>query len=277
MAACCAGVAAGSAAPAGSFRSVDPVITSVYPVAHPRGLLVTTGGWAYCLQVQSLARVEGYTLLCGRYSSDGYTGPGLRPQRHLDWGNPSYLASFARSITALHRRVGGSLVLIGVSYSGYGVAVLASQHPELRPTRLIVIDSFLDLVARRSRLPATHETAREIDAETGGSPTALAKRSVSPEGLAALLRSGTRLTVIWSVSAEEKRYFNGATCDRTANAATIAATAQLLDRPITVWVTQSRHGQDLWHWGKRIMDGQSPGLPVVIPASGEIPVTAICA
>ena len=103
----------------------------------------------------------GYTLACGRYYRDGYTGFGLRSQRHLDWGDPAYLTSYARKINALHRVVGGELVLIGVSYSGFGVATLASHHPELHPNRLIVIDSFLDLAARRmTAVPPSHGTGR---------------------------------------------------------------------------------------------------------------------
>ena len=116
--------------------------------------MVTSGGWAYCEQVRALARRTGYTLLCGRYANDGYTGPGLRAERHLDWGNPAYLDSLARKVRAAHRRVGGELVLIGVSYSGFGVATLASHHPELQPDRLIAIDTYLELVPRRAALPA---------------------------------------------------------------------------------------------------------------------------
>ena len=131
--------------------------------------MVTSGGWAYCEQVRALARRTGYTLLCGRYANDGYTGPGLRAERHLDWGNPAYLDSLARRVRTAHRKVGGELVLIGVSYSGFGVATLASHHPELQPDRLIAIDTYLELVPRRAALPASHQTARDIDAETSGS------------------------------------------------------------------------------------------------------------
>src|SRR5436190_20418894 len=162
--------------------------------------MVTTGGWAYCEQLRRLARRTRYTLLCGRYAKDGYLGPGLRSQRHLDWGNPAYLASFARAIARTHARVGGRLVLAGVSYSGFGVATLASHHPELRPDRLIVIDSFLDLAARRAAALSASETAIEIDTATGGSAAALAARSASVAGLAQLIRSGTELTAVWSIS-----------------------------------------------------------------------------
>lgn len=257
--------------------AIDPAIATTYPVAHPHGLMATTGGWAYCLQMQALARRSGYTLICGRYAKDGYTGYGLRSQRHLDWGNPSYLASFASKIAGLHRQVGGPLVLIGVSYSGFGVATLASHHPELRPARLIVIDSFLDLVARRASLPSGQETAREIDAETGGTVSALRSRSVSVAGLADLVQNGTTLNVIWSTAPEEKREFAGATCDRTADAETLQQLADRLGRPITGWVTQSRHGHDLWNHGRQIMAGREPGVAVPFRPGRPIPSAATCA
>src|SRR5262249_45044564 len=106
---------------------------------------------------------SGYTLLCGTYEKDGYLGAGPRSRRHLDLGKRCLSGSVRHQIEALHGRVGGELVVIGVSYSGFGVATIASHHPELRPDRLIVFDSYLDLPARRSKLPDSHETAREID------------------------------------------------------------------------------------------------------------------
>jgi pimeloyl-ACP methyl ester carboxylesterase len=267
---------AAAAAASCADGSVDPAVTSVYPVAHPRGLMVTSGGWPYCLQVQALAAHSGYTLLCGRYFKDGYLGYGLRAERHLDWGDPAYLASFARKIQALHRTVGGKLVLIGVSYSGFGVATLASHHPELRPDRLIVIDSYLDLVARRTSLPPTHPTAREIDAETGGSVTALRERTVSVAGLARLAQQGTQLTVIWSTSPDEQREFAGATCDRTANASVLARLANALGTHVSGWVTQNRHGHDLWDRGQAIMAGKTPGVEVTFRPGAAIPTGAYC-
>ena len=254
----------------------DPAPTWTYPVSHPQGLMVTSGGWAYCEQVRQLARDQNYTLLCGRYVKDGYLGPGLRRLRHEDWGNPAYLARFAEKIQAAHRRVGGKLVLIGVSYSGFGVATLASHHPEIRPDELFVVDSYLDLVARRAKLPDTHETAREIDAETGGSLEALRQRSVGVAGLARLVRSGTRLTVVWSVSPGEQHFFNGATCDRTANARTLARLAETLHYPIRAWVTEDRHGVDLWRYGGRLLQGRTPGRPVTFRADGVIPPGSVC-
>lgn len=254
----------------------DPVITTVYPVHDSRGLMVTSGGWAYCEQVRAIARRTRYTLLCGRYYKDQYLGPGLRSRRHLDWGDPRYLARFAEKIGAVHQRVGGGLILIGVSYSGFGVATLASHRPEMAPDRLIVIDSYLDLPARRKQLPDSHETAREIDEETGGSEAAVRQRSVSAEGLARLVQDGTRLTVIWSVSDDEQRYFHSATCNREANAETLSQLARSLGRPISAWVTQSRHGQDLWHYGVRIVEGYSPGRRVVFRPDGLIPPGSVC-
>jgi pimeloyl-ACP methyl ester carboxylesterase len=258
-------------------RAAEPVISTILPVAHSRGLMVTSGGWGYCEQVRSLARRTRYTLLCGRYYKDGYLGPQLRSKRHLDWGNPRYLARFAETIRATHRRVGGELLLIGVSYSGFGVATLASHHPEIRPDRVVVIDSYLDLVARRRQLPSSHETAQEIDEETAGSETALRNRSAGVEGLARLIRGGTRLTVIWSVSEDERRLFRGATCNREASAATLARLASTLGRPIPAWVTQSRHGHDLWNRGVDIVRGHNPGRRLTFTPSGRIPEGATCA
>ncbi len=257
-------------------RVTDPAITSVYAVAHPLGVMVTTGGWPYCLQIQALARRTGYTLLCSRYYKDGYLGYGLRSQRHLDWGDPAYLVSLAAKVEALHKSVGGKLVLIGVSYSGFGVATFASHHPELQPDRVIVIDSFLDLIARRQALPPTHETAKEIDSETGGSQAALEQRTVSVGGLAQLVRGGTELTVIWSISADEQREFAGATCDRTANAGVLEQLASTLGSSVFGWVTHSKHGHDLWDRGGAIIAGKVRGRRVTFRPNAPIPSDAVC-
>jgi pimeloyl-ACP methyl ester carboxylesterase len=256
--------------------AAGPALVTRYPVAKPRGVMVTTGGWGYCEQVRKLAHNTGYELLCGRYDKDGYVGPGLRSQRHLDWGNPAYLGELARAVAAAHRQVGGELVLVGVSYSGFGVATLASHHPELRPDRLVVVDSYLDLVARRNHLPDNHETAREIDAEVGTSQAALQQRSVSVPGLARLARTGTRLTIVWSISDEERRFFDGATCDRTANAETLARLARTLGRPVRAFVTVTRHGHNLWNHGPAIVRGNPPGRSVVFRPDGAIPPGSVC-
>jgi hypothetical protein len=270
------GVAGLAAAPAADrLGAVDPAVVTVYAAAQPRGVLATSGGWAYCLQVQALARRFHFTLVCGRYYRDGYTGYGLRSRRLLDWGDPPYLASFASKIEAIHRRVGGELVLLGVSYSGFGVATLASHHPELRPHRLVVIDSFLDLAARRAAA-GPDGTGAEIDAVTGGSAAALGVRTVSVDGLARLVREGTQLTVVWSVAAGERREFAGATCDLHANAATLADLAVALGRPVHAWVTQSRHGHDLWDSGRRIIAGRPPGREFVFGPDGRVPSGSIC-
>lgn len=256
--------------------ALDPAITTVYPVKQPRGLMVTTGGWAYCEQVRKLARRTGYTLVCGTFYMDGYLGLGLRSKRHVDWGNPEYLASYARKIEALRARIGGELILIGVSYSGFGVATLASHHPELRPSRVIVIDSYLDLVNRRTHAPNSSPTAREIDGETGGILGELEARSVSAAGLAEVIRQGARVSMMWSVSPEEASRYRGATCDETASASTLAKAAALLRRPIPAWVTESRHGTTLWHFGDRIMAGRYPGTRVVFRPDGVIPNGSTC-
>jgi hypothetical protein len=270
-----AGVSLVAAGGDSGLAAGDPAVVTVYSVAHPKGLMATSGGWAYCLQLQALARRSGFTLLCGRYALDGYTGYGLRSARHLDWGDPAYLASLAAKIEAVHARVGGELVLAGVSYSGFGVATLASHHPELRPDRLIVIDSYLDLVARHAAA-GSGATAAEIDAATGGSAATLASRSVSVSGLAALVRDGTELTVIWSISPDEKREFGGATCNKDANAAVLAQLADALGREVKAWVTESRHGHDLWDSGRRIIAGRSPGREVVFEPGGGVPAGSTC-
>jgi pimeloyl-ACP methyl ester carboxylesterase len=254
---------------------VDPAILTVYPVGKPHGVLVTSGGWAYCMQMQALARRFRYTLGCGSYYRDGYTDYGLRAERRLDWGDPAYLHSLARKVAALHAHVGGDLILAGVSYSGFSVATLASHHPELRPVRLIVIDSFLDLAARRSAAGSS-STGTEIDAATGGSAAEIAVRTVSVPGLAQLVRQGTQLTVIWSIAQGERREFNGATCAHNANAATLSQLAVALRRPVQGWVTESRHGHDLWDSGRRIMAGHPPGRLVTFPPDGRIPAGSSC-
>lgn len=263
--------------PEPTVLSASPLIATIHPARDPVGLMVTTGGWAYCEQLRPIARRTRHTLLCGRYERDGYLGPGLRPKRRLDWGNPAYLGRLADRAAALHRRIGGKLVLIGVSYSGFGVATLATHHPELRPDRLIVIDSYFDLAARRSLLPDAHETAREIDGEAGTSPTELRRRSASAAGLARLVRSGTDLVAVWSVSEDERRRFNGATCGRSASAATLARVARLVGRPVFGWVTRRRHGGNLWRHGASIVQGSRPGTRITFPQDGTIPDGSYCA
>lgn len=252
----------------------DAILT-VVEQPHTKGVVVTTGGWAYCQQLRALARHGELTLLCGRFRKDGYVGPGLRPQRHLDWGNPRYLRALAHEASAVHDRVGGELLFVGVSYSGFGVATLASRHPELRPDRLIVIDSYLDLAARRSAA-GTGRIGREIDIETGGSTAALHERSVRVDGLAELVATGTRLQVIWSIAPDEEREFNGATCNLAANATTLQRLANALAEPVPGWVTTNRHGHDLWDHGREILRGELPGKKVVFRPGGTVPPRAVC-
>ena len=85
--------------------STSPLVADVYPSSRPAGLMVTSGGWAYCEQMRPVARRTRHTLLCGRYARDGYLGPGLRAKRQLDWGNAAYLARLA---TAAAGSTGGS-------------------------------------------------------------------------------------------------------------------------------------------------------------------------
>jgi len=251
-------------------------IVTMYPVEHPTGLMVTSGGWGYCQQVRALARNSRLELLCGRYWKDEYVGHGLRARRHVDWGESRYLAELSEAVRAQHRRIGGKLVFIGVSYSGFGVATLVSHHPELRPDRVIVIDSYFDLVARRRHASDTGIIAREIDTETGGSQAELRRRSARIPGLVQLVRAGTTLTVVWSVSEEERRVLNAATCARDANAETLQRVADTARRRVEGWVTHSRHGHDLWDHGRRIVAGRPPGRRVVFTPGGTIPEWSVC-
>lgn len=259
----------------GRTHSAGSAIVSVYDTPDPRGVMVTSGGWAYCQQVRKLARNAGFTLLCGRYPKDGYLGLGQRPLRHLDWGNPAYLSALANEARALHEHVGGELVLLGVSYSGFGVATLASHHPELRPDRLIVIDSYLDLAARRAAAGSAG-IGREIDLETGGSETAIAARNVRADRLARLVTTGVQLQVIWSIAPDEAREFKGATCNHDANAAVLQRLADALGKPVPGWVTENRHGHDLWDHGRKILHGQLPGRKVLFRPGGAVPADAVC-
>lgn len=259
-----------------SVIPAGPLVATVHPASDPVGLMVTSGGWAYCEQMRPVARRTRYTLLCGRYRLDGYVGPGTRSRRQLDWGNPAYLARLADTARSVHDDVGGKLVLVGVSYSGFGVAALAGRHPELRPDRLIVIDSYFDLVARRRALPDLHETAIEIDAGVGASEAALRERSVTAARLARLVRAGTDLVVIWTTSDDERRRFNAATCGRNASAATLAGVATVLGRPVGANVTRSGHGRNLWRFGARIVRGWVPGRKVTFLPGRGIPPGSFC-
>jgi hypothetical protein len=176
----------------------------------------------------------------------------------------------------MHRDVGGELVLVGVSYSGFGVATLAAHHPELRPDRLIVLDSYFDLAARRELLPDRHATAVEIDREVGAGQAALAARSASPQALARVVRDGTELTVVWTISEDERRRFNGATCGPEASAGTLARVANALGRPVAGSVTRGPHGRNLWRYGARIVGGWTPGRRIVFRPGAGIPPGSYC-
>ena len=269
-------VAAADRPPRSTVVDAGPLVASVHRVDEPVGLMVTSGGWAYCEQMRPIARRTGYTLLCGRFTLDHYVSTGTRSGRHLDWGEPAYLKRFAGLIASLHRDVGGELVLIGVSYSGFGVATLAAHHPELRPDRLIVLDSYFDLVARRRALPDRHETAVEIDDEVGTSTAALTSRSASAAGIARLVREGTELTVVWTISEDERRRFNAATCGQDASARTLARVATALRRPVNGWVTHGPHGRNLWRFGSRIVGGWTPGTKVTFRPGRGIPPGSYC-
>ena len=129
--------------PATPRRARDRLSLSVPAASRADG---DHGRVAHCANTQRLAREAGYTLLCGRYAKDGYTWYDLRAKRHLDWGNLSI--SPVRSRDRARSQAGGWAaglrrgVVLRLRDGDTRVA-----SPELRPSRLIVVDSYLDLVA----------------------------------------------------------------------------------------------------------------------------------
>ena len=178
-------------------------------------LLMTVGGPVYCMQLEALARKVGASLACADYAANGYRGVGSRANRREDWGNSAYLADVAK--IPGHLRGQGvrisKLVLVGVSYSGFGNAELVATHPELRPAALIIVDSYLDLPARYAALPAGHPTKTEIERELGGTlemqRAEYEARSPSHhlDGLAQAMNDGMQLVDVWSVGAARSASF----------------------------------------------------------------------
>ncbi|MGZ4385421.1 MAG: alpha/beta hydrolase family protein [Gaiellaceae bacterium] len=236
---------------------------------RPHPLLMTVGGPIYCMQIAALARYLHASRLCTDYGPNGYTTVTTRVLRKEDWGDPAYLNVVAQLPRRL-RRSGvkiSKLLLVGVSYSGYGNAELVATHPELRPAALIIIDTYLDLTSRYNALLPSHETRREMEAVIGGTPeqvpAAYASRSPSNhlDGLAQAIRSGMIFLDIWSVSPHERDEFRGATCSGAANAQWLSGLASVLGGPVTGYVTQMRHAHALWDWGKSLLSlaGLKPG------------------
>jgi pimeloyl-ACP methyl ester carboxylesterase len=233
------------------------------PSAHsePTMLLMTVGGPVYCMQLKALARKVGASLACADYATNGYRGVGSRANRREDWGNSAYLTDVAK-IPGLLRGQGvriSKLVLVGVSYSGFGDAELVATHPELRPAALIIVDSYLDLPARYAALPAGHPTKTEIERELGGTleeqRAEYEARSPSHhlDGLAQAMNDGMRLVDVWSVSAGEEREFRGATCSRLAHAHWLRALAGVRGRSVVGYVTHMRHAHALWDRGRGLL------------------------
>ena len=131
--------------------------------------------------------------------------------------------------------------------------------PELRPAALIIVDTFLDLPARYEALPPTHITRQEITSVLGGTladkPAAYAERSPSHhlDGLATAIRGGMTFVDVWSVAAEERREFVGATCSRSANAQWLSDLANRLGGPVDGYVTQLGHARALWNHGPSLL------------------------
>ena len=92
-------------------RTVEagPALVTIIPARNPRGVMATSGGWAYCQQLRALSERTHYTLVCGKYAKDRYAGRGLRNLRHLDSGNPgTSRTSLSRSTRCTGRLAGRS-------------------------------------------------------------------------------------------------------------------------------------------------------------------------
>jgi pimeloyl-ACP methyl ester carboxylesterase len=220
-----------------------------------RPAFLTLGGPVYCGQILPLATSMGASLLCADYWQNRYTGPGLRSQRFMDWGDPQYDAAVAK-LPERVRRAGiriSKLIVVGVSYTGFATAELVATHPDLRPAALIIVDSYLDLPARFQAAKPWRETRQEIATVLGGTlaerPAAYEARSPSHhlDGLAKAIRGGMRLVDVWSVDPEERKRYVGATCSRTSNAEWLSKLAMRLRRPVDGYVTQLEHAEALWH------------------------------
>jgi pimeloyl-ACP methyl ester carboxylesterase len=259
------GLLVGSAG-AGTTREAAPILrveTHLVPGARlrPHMLLMTLGGPNYCVQLQTLARNVDASLLCADYGPDRYETPSERAGRLEDWGDPAYDAAAARLPAQLEQSGVqiSKLVVIGVSYSGFANAELVATHPELRPAALIVVDSFLDLIARYEALPSYHPTRSEIQTAVGGTPAdvpnAYAARSPSHHlaALAAEVRKGMRFVDVWSVSSREQHEFLGATCSLDANARWLGLLANDLRAPVTGYVTHLAHAYALWDYGRGLL------------------------
>lgn len=282
--------ATGSAATGPPARFDVKLVAGATAAPHP--LLLTLGGPIYCVQLRNLARAIHASLACADYPPNQYVNPTGRAGRMEDWGDPAYLSAVAKLPPRL-RAQGvkiSKLILVGVSYSGYANAELVATHPELRPDALFVVDSYLDLPARFSALPSYHETRKEMIAVIGGTPDEVpgAYEARSPshhlDGLAAAIRTGMKLVVVWSTSPSEQREFVGATCSREANAQWLSDLAGVLGRPVTGYVTQLRHAHALWNFGQGLLAVAGlakaprplPARQVVFAPGGGVPPGSYC-
>ena len=244
-------------------------------VAGGRGLMVTSGGWRMRAG-SGVGSPVGADTDAGRDATrTAISGPGLRSQAPSRLGRPRVSGELCRAIEAEHRRVGGSLVLIGAPTRGTAWRCSPRHHPEL--SEPADRDRLLPRLGRSPEPASVHardgprDRRRERRVSDRGAPTERERARACP-ACPRRHRAGDHL----ECSADEQREFNGATCDRDANAATVAALAATVQSPVTAWATRSRHGHDLWDHGRGIMAGRYPGQPTVFPADGSIPPSAVC-
>jgi pimeloyl-ACP methyl ester carboxylesterase len=288
------GTARGALERAPGRSSLVRVELHLVPDARERAhaLLMTLGGPVYCRQLLGLAQYLDASLLCPDYARNGERAGSSRAARVEDWGDPRYLDEVAQLPARL--RAGGikfsETILVGASYAGYANTELIATHPQLRPSALILVDTFFDLADRYQALPPSHETRTEINRVLGGTlaerPKEYAARSPSHHlrGLAQAIRHGMKLVVVWSVSNDERREFDGATCSRAASAQWLGQLATLLGRPLVGYVTQLKHADALRYWGTDLLTlagvarGRQ-GLParaVTFRSGGPLPAGSYC-
>ena len=188
----------------------------------------------------------------------------------MDWGDPAYLDEVA-DVPGLLKAGGvkiAKLVLLGVSYSGFANAQLIATHPEIRPTALIVVDSYLDLPARYRALPLGHEMRAQLERAMVGmlAERPSDTRCAPPAPTSQASRGRSAAVCDSSMSGARARPRSGssyaATRGRLANAYWLSRLATVLRGPVTGYVTSLPHAHALWDRGQGLLQ-----LAGVRPAS----------
>jgi len=112
---------------------------------------------------------------------------------------------------------------------------------------------------------------------------ALQARNVDPKGLAQLIRAGTSLTVIWSISTSEQAEFAGATSRPNCERSHSRRTRPYPQPAVHAWITHSKHGHDLWIAAAPSSPDTRPAMKsasrptATSPAGANLPLTGVSA